>query len=462
MLRRFFIFCSGAASDIIAECPESEKNKFASIGATVFLTALLAFVSGGYALYTIFLGEKYAFSSAIIFGLIWACVIFNLDRYIVSSLRKEGNLKRELGYAAPRFILAFFISLVIAKPLEVRIFASRIGRQVLEDKRKKMFEDKKMVDSLNDLTKLGKQANAQNEKIGSLDSLQGTDPRTAEFVSLTAERNSAVTELDNTRKSNEPRIEGINEKIHSIYNDPDHFSQDSSGRPIQLKPAYRKEAENLVASRNVLITAIKDKRFRVSNLDSAVSGQRKEYRDHISEQLSDTHTELSITNLARLRADSIAGTQLNESDSINKVSYTNNFITQVEALGNLREGDSSSLWWTGTLLMLLFICIEIAPVLVKLLSKRGPYDEMLDRVEYAFFLTQQQFISDMNDEVNHSIKASQATNQMQGEFRLKIEKEKLERELSGNESLLEDIADKQSSLAKMMVDKWYGEEMKKI
>ena len=54
MLQRFFIFCSGADSDILDTCSKGEQNKYAGIGATVFFTAVMAFIASGYALYTVF------------------------------------------------------------------------------------------------------------------------------------------------------------------------------------------------------------------------------------------------------------------------------------------------------------------------------------------------------------------------------------------------------------------------
>lgn len=94
-LQNFFILCSGADKEIIKDCP-TEWNKFAGIGATIFLTACLALLSGAYAMHFVF--ENAIVS--ILFGVFWAIVIFNLDRYIVLSLRKEKiptqtDIKRE-------------------------------------------------------------------------------------------------------------------------------------------------------------------------------------------------------------------------------------------------------------------------------------------------------------------------------------------------------------------------------
>lgn len=99
MLQRFFILCSGADTPILKTCSAGEQNKYAGIGATVFFTALMAFIACSYALYTVF-DNIYA---AIFFGLVWGLLIFNLDRFIVSTLKKRNRLDKELLQALPEF-----------------------------------------------------------------------------------------------------------------------------------------------------------------------------------------------------------------------------------------------------------------------------------------------------------------------------------------------------------------------
>lgn len=130
MIQQFFILCSGADQDVLESCSRGEKNKYAGIGATVFFTAVLASIAATYALYTIF-DNVYR---AILFGLLWGFVIFNLDRFIVSTLKKQKNWWKEFGMAIPRLILAVIIAIVISKPLELKIFEKEIDRVILSQK----------------------------------------------------------------------------------------------------------------------------------------------------------------------------------------------------------------------------------------------------------------------------------------------------------------------------------------
>jgi len=130
MLKQFFILCSGADTDILNDCSIGEQNKYAGIGATVFFTAVMATIASSYALYTVF-DSLY---SSIFFGVIWGLLIFNLDRYIVSTIKKRDHIIDEILQATPRILLAVIIAVVISKPLELKIFEKEINQVLLEQK----------------------------------------------------------------------------------------------------------------------------------------------------------------------------------------------------------------------------------------------------------------------------------------------------------------------------------------
>ena len=130
MLKKFFWMCSGADTDLLETCSKAEQTKFAGIGGTVFFTAVMAFIASSYALYTVF--DNYL--TSIFFGLVWGLLIFNLDRFIVSTIKKSSSKWKEVIQATPRIILAIIIAVVISKPLELKIFEKEIDRVLLEQK----------------------------------------------------------------------------------------------------------------------------------------------------------------------------------------------------------------------------------------------------------------------------------------------------------------------------------------
>ena len=139
MLKQFFILCSGADKDLLEGCSEGEQTKYVGIGATVFFTAAMAFIASSYALFTVFDDPFIAMG----FGVVWGLLIFNLDRFIVSTIRKRDNFKSEFLQASPRIILAIVIAIVISKPLEIKIFEKEINTVLLKEKNAMALNNKK-------------------------------------------------------------------------------------------------------------------------------------------------------------------------------------------------------------------------------------------------------------------------------------------------------------------------------
>ncbi|TGV04215.1 DUF4407 domain-containing protein [Flavivirga rizhaonensis] len=173
MLKQFFIICSGSDTDILDKCSTGEQNKYAGIGATVFFTAIMAFIAASYALYTVFDN----LFIAIAFGFIWGLLIFNLDRYIVSTIKKTGSITDELIQASPRIILAVIIAIVISKPLELKIFEKEINQVLLEQKNELTLANKNQIaeqftptiESLNNnITALRQQINTKETEVNAL------------------------------------------------------------------------------------------------------------------------------------------------------------------------------------------------------------------------------------------------------------------------------------------------------
>ena len=144
-LTEFLWWSAGADPYFMRMAPMQDRVKYAGIGGIVFCTGLLAAVSGGYAFSTIF-GPKgdandYSLTASIavnvftfIFAIVWGTIIFNLDRFIVSSTGKGDGTDaitwKEVGQAVPRIIIALILGFAISSPLEIRILESEINSEL--------------------------------------------------------------------------------------------------------------------------------------------------------------------------------------------------------------------------------------------------------------------------------------------------------------------------------------------
>lgn len=236
MLKQFFILCSGADKNLLEGCSEGEQTKYVGIGATVFFTAVMAFLASSYALFTVF-DSAYP---AIAFGVVWSLLIFNLDRFIVSTIRKRDKPGSEFLQATPRIILAVIIAIVISKPLEIKIFEKEINTVLLKEKNAMALNNKKEVANYfksdldknkaeiaslkSEITKKEKEVNTLYETyITEAEGTAGTKKlgKGPVFKEKIAKHDLAKQELDTLQKTNLAKIAEMEKNTKTLQTDLD-------------------------------------------------------------------------------------------------------------------------------------------------------------------------------------------------------------------------------------------------
>jgi hypothetical protein len=327
-LTQFFLICSGADSTLLQKCP-TETSKYVGMGATIFFTGVFAALAASYALYTVFDNAWIAG----IFGVIWGLMIFNLDRYIVSSMRKEGKFRKELFMASPRIILAVIISIVIAKPLELKIFEKEIAPE---------------------LVIMEQEAYARQEA-----------QLTSRF---------------------QPQQDSIKNQIAALRNDIAAKTQ----KRDELVRIAQEEADGTGGSRRRNLGPI----YKAKKADA-------DKAEAELQQLSSEHN-VRIAALEKMMAE-INASMSKEMSSMER-SKLNGPAARIDALSRLTE-KSSAIWWADWFIILLFIAIETAPVLVKLISPKGPFDNLLKIEEHSFAAQEVEEVAKTNAQVKERISA---------------------------------------------------------
>ncbi|WP_421810782.1 DUF4407 domain-containing protein [Flagellimonas sp.] len=331
MLQRFFIFCSGADTDLLSTCSNGEQNKYAGIGATVFFTAVMAFIASGYALYTVF-DNIY---TSLFFGLIWGLLIFNLDRYIVSTIKKRDHIKSELLQAAPRILLALIIAVVISKPLEMKIFEKEINQVLLEEKNSMTLANKEQL------------ALQYTPKIEALQQ---------EIAGLKSEIVQKETETN------------------ALYDTYISEAEGTAGTGLLGKgPVYQEKREKHDAYLAELNTLKETNSAKITDLEAQIAALNTDYNTAV------THSQPIIDGFDGLMA-------------------------RINALGKLP-------WFPSFFIFLLFLAIETAPIIAKLLAPRGEYDYKFEEQEsvVATWVTQKvehrKLLLSTDGEINQQIYA---------------------------------------------------------
>jgi hypothetical protein len=309
--KTFILFCSGATPALLKRCP-TEINKYASIGATVLFTAIFAAFACGYAL-TLIVDSLWL---AAAFAILWGAMIFNLDRFIVSSIRKERTGGRDYLIAAPRLVMAIVIALVVSKPLELKLFEKEINRKL---------DEKRTEEALNAKTAISK----------SFPEIMETEKKILALKSEVKEK------------------ESFRNRLQSEY-DAERFGKKTKGTTGIAgvgSNAKKKEIQ----------------------LDEA---QKELVRLSERNQLKIDAFEKQLAHLLALKANEFK----KQKPAIDKY---DGLAARIDALSVLTN-ESSAMNAVTIFIVLLFILVETAPIIVKLISQRGPYDELLEAHEHDY------------------------------------------------------------------------------
>ncbi len=236
MLKSFFIICSGADNNLLEGCSEGEQTKYVGIGATVFFTAVMAFIASSYALFTVF----DSIYPALLFGLVWGLLIFNLDRFIVSTIRKRDGFGNEFLQATPRIVLAVIIAIVISKPLEIKIFEKEINTVLLTEKNAMALKNKKEVATYfksdldknkSEITSLKSEITNKEKEVNTLYETYITEAEGTKgtmklgkgpvFKEKIAKHDLAKKELDTLQKNNLAKIAVLEKSSKTVQSDLD-------------------------------------------------------------------------------------------------------------------------------------------------------------------------------------------------------------------------------------------------
>ncbi len=117
----------GVRPDVLELAPGA-RPRFVAMGGVLLSTGGLAVLSAAFAVHMA-LGVWWPF--ALLAGLGWGFVVVNLDRMLVVGMAHDGSVKRNLLLAVPRIGLALVLGVVIATPLTLQVFAKEIDTEIV-------------------------------------------------------------------------------------------------------------------------------------------------------------------------------------------------------------------------------------------------------------------------------------------------------------------------------------------
>ena len=413
LLNEFLWTCAGANKRILRQC-RTDYAKYAGIGGTILFTALMAMLSGGYAIYTVFDSTIVA----ICFGVFWGLLIFNLDRFMVNTMYSDGTHKitlDEFKGGIPRLILAIFLGIVISAPIELRIFDDKIKHQLSVDQGEADKEAKEANVALyNERTRLIELRRSYEDKLSEL---------------RNGDTNGVSSRIIEMEKS-------LEEAENRLYNE-------TNGTGITGKKGYGPAAQKLQEQVDRMKMALND-------LKEQERIEKNKNQEYIDRQIANTQTY--IDDVDRQYKSLLEQIAQKEAQATTGVNALKGFTARLKAMSEVTEySKDPMLYWARVVIMLLFIAIEIIPTLFKMMMTSGPYDDLLRSEMHKARVMSDKRISDLNDEINTEIMISTEKN-----------KNRLEAEIAANKEVMARIAEVQSELLNTAIEKWRIEELEKI
>jgi hypothetical protein len=414
-INEFLWTCAGVNKAVLRQCP-TDYAKYAGTGGTILFTAIMAAISGGYAISSVFQNAPIIVS--LVFGLIWGLMIFNLDRFMVNTMYSDGKhtiSKDEFLGGLPRIILAIFLGIVISTPLEMRIFQDKIESQLLIDQGK-VGDDVRQANKYWYQQKTEKENQIANEQNALNDLRAGISGGLPERI---ADKERELKEAEN-RLYNETNGDGVTKK------------KGFGPAAKQLQD----QVDRLTNEKNELI--LQEKEANASNQDyiKQETNRHQKTLDDYKRELQDINKKIAeIENEGQKGQKALTG-----------------FCAKYKALGEIASFDEDpSLFFARLFITLLFVAIEVIPTLFKMMITSGPYDDLLRAEMHRVKVLSDKRISDINDDVNTAVRISTLKNQ-----------KRLEAETLANEDILKQIAKTQSELLQKAISAWREEELKKI
>lgn len=317
-------FSSGVNLEILEKCNQSEHIKHYCIGLTVLLTALLATLSGGYALFTIFDNILLAIS----FGMLWGLVIYNIDRFIVSTFNKTGMFLYDIKLASVRIILAIIIAFCVSRPIELRLFEKEIYNYIIDKYSKQVADEERKYLSL--ISDLENKIAAKRKEISNFETGLAAYKKTRDEAA-----NAYHAECDGT---NGTGIKGDGNECKrkgEFYSKADDEYRDNKKQTDDSIKSVVKEIDNI----NKLIQENKYN-WKIQRDNNIAYIDKKIY------ELKNKNAQISF---------------LERHSALSDLSYSVKSINQINVF-----------------ITLLFLVIEILPIASKLIIRKGHYDNIIN------------------------------------------------------------------------------------
>lgn len=251
-LMKLFWKAAGGDAYLLERATYSDQIKYFCLGGVIIATGLMAGLAGGYAFYTIFSKKVVDVVSpentsiileapldtttlllSIFFGIIWGLVIYNIDRFIVTSTGKPDGSDtitwKKFKSALPRIIMGMIIAITISKPFEIRMFQTEINLAIQKEQEK---EKQLLIEQAN--INFGKKSEGTKKEISEIQ--KRIDDKVTQSMKLREDVQREITGLNGNGAAYGPRAKQLERQAEIV---------EKEIAELRNTPEYKKSQEDL-------------------------------------------------------------------------------------------------------------------------------------------------------------------------------------------------------------------------
>ena len=407
---KIICFIGGANIKILQKCP-SEKYKFFRTGIAILNSSLLSVFTMGYAMYAVTNNLNWLI---ILFSFFWGFIMFGIDWGLISTIHKRKNYDFKSGFrffltSVFRLIVAVVLSFTVSKPLEVLVF-----KDYLPVARREMqvnFEEKLNYSFVSNENVVRSALDSVETAItGLVDQRQRAYEDDLIVRRLMEERNTLLTAYSNRLS----QYRGLNAEsnrlinvaqnaINTIQNNIDQIRNSSAELPEQQRQQILSLENSKTPHRTTINAETRARNERNATL-SALNSELVAKQQELDDRYSTLDTEFAENRMIlreqreRLMAltdsiSDIASTERVKNQEAARVFDLDILINNIIAISHLEKKKNDPNADIGEqeiaktvrivrrLLIIVIILIETAAIVIKLLSKRGSYEDEREKVE---------------------------------------------------------------------------------
>ncbi|MFC7787550.1 DUF4407 domain-containing protein [Microbacterium sp. GCM10027623] len=359
---RTLAILGGADGPILDRVP-GETPRFVQMFFVLLGTALVSAISMLFALTT---GVQVAIWVAVPLALVWAAIIFNLDRFLTSTMTATRSVGKLIALALPRIAMAALIGFLVAEPLVLQVFHNDIAREVASTNITQSQSDqtalekgpeKKALDAASARVSALENQAATGIVAGTESGSASTSAAKASVDDITAKMADQQKVIDSARALYQCELTG--EGAGTVpgctgVNGQGSSSDAAKAQLAQAQQTYDALAAQLRSANDDLSAA---ETAEKANTSASESSNRQQAKDQLPAAKQTYENALAAYNS---RADSVAA---GNAGAVG-------LLSQITGLNRLADKEPT-IFWAHWLIAALFFMIELLPVLVKVLTSWG-------------------------------------------------------------------------------------------